>query len=106
MKRRKYGGVHGYIGRTSRGKRAISKINKGLNPGDLRKAYAEVEKIRSSCPGKPELLAGQPIGMYHCEYCCAMVIAGLPHPTDAQIREQGDIPYSDLKNEKENQGCK
>ena len=51
----------------------------------------------SSCPGKPELLKGLPIGMCHCEYCGAMVIAGLLHPTDEQIREQGDIPYKEIK---------
>jgi hypothetical protein len=31
------------------------------------------------CLGKPELLAGQPIGMYHCEYCGEMQIAGTNH---------------------------
>ena len=50
-----------------------------------------------SCPGRPELLKGQPLGMYHCEYCGAMVIAGLSHPTDEQVREAGDIPYIDLQ---------
>jgi hypothetical protein len=50
----------------------------------------------TSCPGKPEELKGLPLGMYHCEYCGAMVIAGLPHPTDEQVREQGDIPYCEL----------
>jgi DNA-binding LacI/PurR family transcriptional regulator len=45
---------------------------------------------KTSCPGKPELLKGQPIGMYHCEYCGAMVLAGLPHPTDEQVKEAGD----------------
>jgi hypothetical protein len=53
--------------------------------------------VSTSCPGKPELLKDLPIGMYHCEYCGAMVIAGLSHPTDEQIREQGDIPYKELK---------
>jgi hypothetical protein len=48
---------------------------------------------KTSCPGKPELLKGQPIGMYHCEYCGAMVIAGLPHPSDAEVYCQGDTPY-------------
>jgi hypothetical protein len=54
-------------------------------------------KNKTSCPGKPELLKGQPIGMYHCEFCGAMVIAGLPHPTDEQIREQGDVPYGETE---------
>jgi hypothetical protein len=51
-----------------------------------------------SCPGKPELLKELPIGMYHCEYCGTMVIAGLPHPTDEQVREVGDIPYKEMDN--------
>jgi hypothetical protein len=32
-----------------------------------------------TCPGRPELLAGAPIGMYHCEGCGDMVMAGEPH---------------------------
>lgn len=32
------------------------------------------------CPERPERLRGAPIGMYHCPYCGAMVLAGLPHP--------------------------
>ncbi|HSX22577.1 MAG TPA: hypothetical protein VLE97_07375 [Gaiellaceae bacterium] len=31
------------------------------------------------CPGKPEERAGQPIGMYHCEFCGEMQLAGSPH---------------------------
>lgn len=31
------------------------------------------------CPEKPELLAGAPLGMYHCPECGCMVLAGLPH---------------------------
>lgn len=37
------------------------------------------DEHKTKCPGKPELLEGTPIGMYHCEYCCAMVLAGYPH---------------------------
>lgn len=54
-------------------------------------------KSKTSCPGKPELLKHQPIGIYHCEYCFAMVLAGMPHPTDKDVKEQGDIPYADQK---------
>lgn len=32
-----------------------------------------------TCPHKPELLKGVPIGMYHCPCCGMIVIAGLPH---------------------------
>ena len=53
-----------------------------------------------SCPGKPELLVGKPIGMYHCEYCGTMVIAGLPHPSDKAVEEVGDVPYKALTKRK------
>lgn len=34
---------------------------------------------RLPCPEDPELLRGQPIGMYHCPDCGMMVLAGMPH---------------------------
>lgn len=34
---------------------------------------------RNPCHGQPILLAGQPIGQYHCECCSEMQIAGIPH---------------------------
>ena len=30
-------------------------------------------------PYDPQQLVGQPLGQYHCGYCGAMVIAGMPH---------------------------
>lgn len=49
-----------------------------------------VNEIGEPCPWPwdPQALAGQPIGQYHCPYCGAMVIAGIPH-FDYQ-----DSPYS------------
>lgn len=44
------------------------------------------------CPGKPEALAGQPIGMYHCEFCGEMQIAGMPHLTP-QFPSQWEEPF-------------
>lgn len=38
------------------------------------------ELFPSNCTEKPETLAGQPIGQYHCPDCGTMIIAGLPHP--------------------------
>jgi hypothetical protein len=35
---------------------------------------------RLPCPEDPALLAGAPIGMYHCPVCGMMVMAALPHP--------------------------
>lgn len=50
-------------------------------------------KFTWPCPGKPEDLKGQPIGMYHCEYCGEMQIAGVPH-CPPQFPEQwtGEFP--------------
>lgn len=47
----------------------------------------------TSCPYKPELLKGLPLGMFHCPICLNMVIAGLPHPTDAEIADMGGNVY-------------
>jgi len=30
-------------------------------------------------PWDPQQLAGAPLGQYHCGFCGAMVVAGLPH---------------------------
>lgn len=34
---------------------------------------------RCPWPWEPQQLVGAPIGQYHCDYCGAMVIAGIPH---------------------------
>lgn len=34
---------------------------------------------RCPWPWDPQQLVGAPIGQYHCEYCGAMVLAGIPH---------------------------
>lgn len=36
---------------------------------------------RKPCPEQPVLMAGQPIGMYHCPYCGEMQLASRPHLT-------------------------
>lgn len=42
-------------------------------------------KLRNPCPEKPELLLGQPLGMYHCPYCGDMQMAGCEHlPPDEE----------------------
>jgi hypothetical protein len=40
-----------------------------------------LELFPANCAEKPEAMAGQPLGMYHCPDCGAMVMAGIPHPT-------------------------
>ena len=42
--------------------------------------YEEAEVSPAKCLEKPELLAGAPLGQYHCPDCGAMVCAGFPHP--------------------------
>jgi hypothetical protein len=45
------------------------------------RCYDEVEELFvANCDEKPELLAGAPIGMYHCPDCGAMILAGVSHP--------------------------
>ena len=44
------------------------------------------------CPGKPEDLKGQPIGMYHCEFCGEMQLAGVPHLAP-QFPSQWEEPF-------------
>jgi hypothetical protein len=34
---------------------------------------------RCPWPWEPQQLVGVPMGQYHCGYCGAMVIAGVPH---------------------------
>jgi hypothetical protein len=47
----------------------------------------------TSCPYDPRIMRHAPIGMFHCPDCGAMVLAGYPHPSDADVREQGIEPY-------------
>lgn len=43
--------------------------------------FAEgVGLVETNCLEKPERLLGQPLGMYHCPDCGAMIMAGLTHP--------------------------
>jgi hypothetical protein len=34
---------------------------------------------RCPWPWEPQQLGGAPMGQYHCPYCGAMVVAGIPH---------------------------
>lgn len=44
------------------------------------RCHREAELFPAVCREKPEQLRGQPLGMYHCPDCGAMVLAGIPHP--------------------------
>jgi len=50
------------------------------------------EKSKWPCPGKPEALLGQPIGMYHCPFCGEMQLAGVPH-LPPQLPSQWEEPF-------------
>ena len=49
-------------------------------------------KNKWPCPGKPEALAGMPIGMYHCEFCGEMQLAGSSH-LPPQFPSQWEEPF-------------
>jgi len=54
----------------------------------------------TSCPHDPEEPLRTPLGMYHCPDCGAMVVAGVPHPSDEEVKEfQGITPYGDREKE-------
>lgn len=65
-----------------------------LNKRDgWRPAYDELfSKHAWPCPGKPEELKGQPIGMYHCEFCGEMQLAGASH-LPPQVPSQWHEPF-------------
>ena len=50
------------------------------------------------CPYEPEHLIGVPLGMFHCEVCGIMIVAGMPHP---DIKWSGDFEtgYADYPGE-------
>lgn len=52
---------------------------------------APVNEFGERCPWpwEPQQMKDVPIGMYHCPYCGAMVIAGLPH---VDYSKTTDIP--------------
>jgi hypothetical protein len=51
-------------------------------------------RSRKPCPEQPVLLAGAPLGTYHCPACGTMLMAGLPHlpPEGYEIEMGRDWP--------------
>lgn len=47
----------------------------------------ELEQLiaNDQCPFEPEHLIGTPHGMFHCDVCGEMVVAGCPHPRQSAI---------------------
>jgi len=62
-------------------------VGHGARPAFYERRYA------MTCTHDPRLLAGQPIGMYHCPECGDMVVAGLEHPEP--MNEYGEALYDD-----------
>jgi hypothetical protein len=52
-----------------------------LNLEDRLDITAPLNEEGSRCPWpwEPQQLVGVPMGQYHCPYCGAMCIAGIPH---------------------------
>jgi hypothetical protein len=48
------------------------------------------------CLGKPEDFAGQPIGMYPCEFCGEMQLAGVTH-LPPQVPSQWEEPFPKIE---------
>ena len=44
------------------------------------RCYDHAELFPANCQERPELLVSQPLGMYHCPDCGAMILAGVKHP--------------------------
>lgn len=55
----------------------------------------DIEVFPANCAEKPEKLAGQPIGQYHCPDCGAMVVAGVEHPPLCQKCLDRQHPHFD-----------
>ena len=65
------------------------------------RCYQEVDKIfPANCDEKPEILAGEPIGQYHCPDCGAMVLAGITHPEVCNLCRDRKHPMFDMDKEK------
>jgi hypothetical protein len=58
-----------------------------------------LELFPANCAEKPGLLAGQPLGMYHCPDCGAMVVAGVPHPPMCERCIARQHPEFDMPND-------
>lgn len=65
---------------------------------------APLNELGERCPWpwEPQQLVGAPMGQYHCGYCGAMVLAGVPHLDYAPdgrvvVRTQPAAPTGDAR---------
>lgn len=71
---------HGYKLKDDVPDNAANIIDAALEAVSARIEWGEHEgKKRKPCHGQPLLLAGAPLGQYHCECCGEMQLAGIPH---------------------------
>ena len=63
-----------------------------------------MKKNKWPCPGKPEDLKGMPIGMYHCEFCGEMQLAGTSH-LPPQFPSQWEEPFPKVPDIEEPEGA-
>ena len=55
---------------------------------------------RKPCPEQSILLAGAPLGQYHCPFCGMMLLAGVPHFSPSAPEEQDpNYPLDDYEDE-------
>ncbi len=59
----------------------IGKINE-MNQADL-----DILVAADQCPFEPQHLLGVPMGMFHCEVCGEMIVAGLKHPRSEEVTD-------------------
>lgn len=57
---------------------AAKEFPKGMIGSDV---VLPLNEVGEECPFPydPQQLTGAPLGQYHCPYCFAMVMAGMPH---------------------------
>ena len=57
--------------------------------------FTDEQSAQCSCPHDPAPYRGLPMGMYHCPECGAMVLAGMEHPSDEDVRATGMDAYKE-----------
>jgi hypothetical protein len=72
----------------------------GIIDSSLEELQAKVDwgtwegRRRKPCPEQPLLLAGRPIGQYHCPSCGMMILAAMSHLSPSAPSDQDpDTPY-------------
>lgn len=54
-----------------------------INAMSIEELYSLINQDK--CPFEPEHLIGVPLGMFHCDCCGEMVVAGIPHPRYGEL---------------------